>query len=307
MPAPGMSPAHRSGYVALVGRPNVGKSTLLNVILGEKVAAVSPKPQTTRNRIVGIKTTPDWQVVFLDTPGLHRPHCELNRYMVRVAQKAMSDVDLIHFVVDLDPRRPAEVDPADAAIARELRGARQPVFLVLNKVDLFRNKKDLLPRIEGHRTLLDFAEVFPISALQAAGVDELVRATVALLPEAPPYYPADLYTDQAERFLASELVREQIFLQTREELPYCAAVTVEAWTEKEGRIEIEMTIHLERDSQKGILIGRGGQRLKQIGTAARLELERILGTRVYLSLFVRVEPNWRKNPQALRKLGYEGP
>jgi GTP-binding protein Era len=198
------------------------------------------------------------------------------------------------------------VDRLDLAIAEQLRGAPKPVFLVLNKVDLFRNKADLLPRIDGYRTLLDFAEVFPISALRSVGVDDLVQATVAALPEGPPYYPADLYTDQAERFLASEVVREQIFLQTREELPYSAAVTVEAWTEEERRLQIEMTIHLERDSQKGIVIGRGGQMLKSIGTAARLELERILGTRVHLSLFVRVEPNWRKSPQALRKLGYEG-
>ena len=241
------NPPHRSGYVALVGRPNVGKSTLLNVILGEKVAAVSPKPQTTRNRIVGIKTAPGWQVVFVDTPGLHRPHTGLNRYMVNVAEKAIADVDLLHLLVDLDPRRPRQVDRLDLAIAEQLRGAPKPVFLVLNKVDLFRNKADLLPRIDGYRTLLDFAEVFPISALRSVGVDDLVQATVAALPEGPPYYPADLYTDQAERFLASEVVREQIFLQTREELPYSAAVTVEAWTEEETSASRSVTLNSSKE------------------------------------------------------------
>jgi GTP-binding protein Era len=297
---------HRAGYVALVGRPNVGKSTLLNSLLGEKVAAVSAKPQTTRNRILGIKTLAAAQVVFLDTPGIHRPHCELNRYMVEVAERAIEEVDLVHLVVAVDPRRAPVVDELDAGIAERLRATRTPRFLVVNKVDLFRRKPDLLPWIDLYGKLLDFAQVIPVSAKTGLGLDVLLSETVRALPHGPAFYPSDLYTVEVERFLAAEVVREQIFHHTREELPYAAAVTVEAWTERESRVEIDATIHVERESQKAIVIGKGGQMLRRIGTGARREISRMLGISVHLQLFVRVEPNWRRDARALRKLGYGG-
>jgi GTP-binding protein Era len=297
---------HRSGYVAIVGRPNVGKSTLMNALCGERVAAVSAKPQTTRNRILGVKTLPHAQILFFDTPGIHEPHSELNRYMVRTAERALEEVDILYFLVDLNPQRVA-LDDLDAVIAERIRPQAAKKFLVINKVDQFRRKEALLPRIALYKDLCEFAEVFPISALEGTGLDALLDATVAALPEGPAYYPADIYTDQAERFLAAEIVREQIFRKTREELPYASAVTVESWTEIEGRIDIHATIHVERESQKSIVIGKGGAMLKNIGTAARRELAEMLATRVNLFLFVRVEPNWRKSPEALRKLGYEPP
>jgi GTP-binding protein Era len=298
---------HRSGYVALIGRPNVGKSTLLNALCKEKVAAVSPKPQTTRNRILGIHTREGAQVVFLDTPGIHEPHTRLNEYMVGVAEGTLADVDVIYFLVDFPRGVSPRVDPMDASIAERLRGRDTPTFLVANKVDLFRDKAALLPWLELYAKLAVFTDVFPVSAMKGDGIEALESRTIALLPEGPQYYPADSYTDQPERFLAAEIVREKIFLHTKQELPYASAVTVEAWTEADARIEIEATIHVERASQKGIVIGQRGQMLKRIGTEARLELERVLGARIHLRLFVRVEPDWRKDARALRKLGYDPP
>ena len=299
--------AHRSGYVALVGRPNVGKSTLLNALCGEKVAAVSDKPQTTRDRILGVVTRPAAQLVFLDTPGIHEPHSTLNEYMVQVAEKTLAEVDVIYLMVDFPAGKFVHVNSVDASIAQRVAGKKKPVFLVANKVDLFGDKSALLPWLEAYAKLADFAEIFPLSARKKDGLAELEKATIARLPVGPQYYPADLYTDQPERFLAAEIVREKIFHNVTKELPYASAVTVEAWTETERRIEIDATIHVERDSQKAIIIGKGGQMLKKIGTDARLELERLLGTRVHLQLFVRVEPNWRKDPRSLKKLGYEAP
>lgn len=305
------SPIHRSGYVALVGRPNVGKSTLLNALLGEKVAAVSPKPQTTRNRIVGVHTEPAGQIVFLDTPGFHQPHSKLNTFMIDEAERALGDVDVAYLVVDFRLSGSVRVDDEDAALAARLKGRKgqggKPlsVFLVVNKVDLHQHKGVLLPWMEAYSALLPEAEVFPVSALKGDGVQELRRLTLQRLPEHPAYYPPDVYTDQPERFLAAEIVREKIFLASKQELPYASAVTVEAWTEEGGRVEIHATIHVERNSQKGIIIGKGGQMLKRIGSEAREELQRMLGIRIHLQLFVRVEPNWRHDARALRKLGYE--
>ena len=304
-------PVHRSGYVALVGRPNVGKSTLLNALLGEKVAAVSPKPQTTRNRIVGVYSEPNAQIVFLDTPGFHQPHSKLNTFMIDEAERALGDVDVIYFLVDFRPSGPVRVDPQDAELGAHLQNRKSPqgrpvpVFLVVNKVDLLRQKAVLLPWMQAYAELVPQAEVFPISALKGDGVEALRTLTLERLPEGPAYYPPDIFTDQPERFLAAEIIREKVFLAARQELPYATAVTVEAWTEEGGRLEIHATIHVERDSQKGIIIGKGGQMLKHIGSEARQDLQKMIGARIHLQLFVRVEPDWRQDGRALRKLGYE--
>ncbi len=291
---------HRSGYVAIVGRPNVGKSTLLNRLLGQKIAIVSPKPQTTRNRIAGIRTTDAAQTIFLDTPGIHRARSLINRRMVDVALNTLGEVDGILWLVDA--RDGLRRD--DEEIAERLKPLRATVVVLLNKIDLIAKGK-LLPLIERLAELLPGREIIPITALKGDGVEIVLDRIEKLLPEGPRYYTEGEITDQTERFLAAEIVREKVFLRTREEIPYGTAVTIDEFTEKEERnlIVIKATIHVERETHKHILIGRRGAMLKEIGTEAREELERILGCKIFLELFIRVDPGWTQDPNALSELG----
>jgi GTP-binding protein Era len=292
--------AHRSGYAAIVGRPNVGKSTLLNALVGAKVAIVSPKPQTTRNRILGIRTLPEAQVAFLDTPGIHAARSLLNRRMVEVAQQAVGEADVVLLVLDAK----AGLTRGDEELARRLAALGHPTISVVNKLDRVRPPA-LLPIMQALGALLPGSDVIPTNARSGEGVDQVLAATVAALPEGPRLHPGDEYTTETERFLVQEIVREQLFLQTEEEVPYGTAVVVEEFSERPERnlLVIHATIVVARQSQKGIVIGRGGARLKEIGRHARLELEKLFGVKVFLELFVRVEPGWAADPRRLRELG----
>ena len=290
----------RSGYVSLTGRPNVGKSTLLNTILGEKIAIVTPKPQTTRNRLVGIKTLPDAQIVFLDTPGIHKPKHKLGEWMVREAHGSVKDVDVVLFMVE--PEGPGA---GDKFIMDDLKGMNKPVFLLINKVDTVK-KSQILPVIDAYSKLYPFKEILPVSAATGEGLDALLKGIVEHLPEGPKYYPEDLVTDQYERFMASEIIREKIMQQTGDEIPYSVAVEIITWTERaDGTVYIQANIYVERDGQKGIIIGKDGARLKAIGTSARLEIEQLLSAKVFLELWVKVKKDWRSNDQVLRELGFK--
>ena len=290
--------AHRAGYAAIVGRPNVGKSTLLNALVGAKVAIVTPKPQTTRNRILGIRTLPEAQVVFLDTPGIHEARSLLNRRMVDLARQALGEADVVVLVVDAT----VGVTPGDRELARGLAGPGRPVLVVLSKRDRVRPPK-LLPLMETIATLLPGREIIPVSARSGENVPLVLAAVAKLLPEGPRLYPDDEYTTGTERFLAQELVREQLFLQTEEEIPYGTAVQVEEFTEKPGLVVVRAAVLVDRAGHRGIVIGAGGTRLREIGRRARLELEALLGVKVFLELFVRVEPGWAKDERRLRELG----
>jgi GTP-binding protein Era len=292
--------SHRSGFIAIIGAPNVGKSTLLNRILGEKVAITSPRPQTTRNRITGILTRPEAQVVFLDTPGIHPARSRLNRNLVRVALQAIEETDAVLAMTDTYREALEQAEPVLAALKRQSK----PVVLAINKIDLV-GKPALLPLIDHYRQELDFAAIVPICALTGEGTQELLAELVRLLPEGPQLFPEDVFTDQSERFLATEIIREKIFNLTGKEVPYATAVEVEDWKEEERLLRIYATVWAERDSQKAILIGQGGQMLKRIGQEARLDLERLLGLKVFLQLWVRVRRDWRRDPRALHQLGLE--
>jgi len=289
-----------SGYIAIIGRANVGKSTLLNQILGEKVAIVSPKPQTTRNRITGIRTTEAAQIIFIDTPGIHQGHSLMNRRMMDTALQTLDEVDGVLWLLDAHDKIKLE----EERIAETLRGVETPVLILLNKIDLI-SKGKLLPLMERCAALLPGKEIVPVSALKGDGLDLVLNIVEHWLPEGPRYFTSGEYTDQSERFLASEIVREKVFLLTREEIPYGVAVTIDEFTEKEEKnlIVIAATIHTERDSHKGILIGKRGTMLKEIGRQAREELEALLGCRIFLELFVRVDPNWTQNPRLLIEMG----
>jgi GTPase len=304
----------RSGFCAIVGRPNVGKSTLLNRFLGEKLAVVTPKPQTTRNRIMGVKNLDDAQIIYVDTPGIHRGKSELNRYMVEQALAASAECDVVLYLVEAPRVRAVDLegksfDPGEGnrLILDALAKLKTPKILGINKVDLLREKEALLPLISHYQKLLPFQEIVPISASEGVGVEDLEKAVVAQLPEGPRLYPEDMLTDRAERFLAAELVREQVFLLLAEEVPYSIAVSIEQWQEREGRkdVVIDAIVHVERDSQKKIVIGAGGQMIKDIGTKARQEIGRLLGCPVHLKLFVKVDPDWTYEKGALRRLGYD--
>lgn len=293
-------PDFRSGYACIIGRPNVGKSTLLNSILGQKVAIVTSKPQTTRNRLTGIKTLPDCQIIFFDTPGIHRPLHRLGEIMVRSAVEAAREVDVLVWVVP--PRKPAG---EDLDILEEVRRISKPAVVAINKIDLVR-KDDLLPLIGEFSRLAAFSGIVPVSAKTGDGVDSLVGVIRGLLPPGPMLYPGDMTTDQAERFIVGEIVREKLMEFTRDEIPHSAAVEVVRWQEdgERGLVSIDVNIVVERDSQKGIIIGGRGAMIKRIGSAARREIERFLGTRVYLSLWVKVSKDWRQNDRFLREMGF---
>ena len=290
----------RSGYVAIIGRPNVGKSTLLNKILGEKVAIVSPKPQTTRNRITGIRTTEGSQIIFIDTPGIHQGHSLMNRRMMDTALHTLDEVDGVLWLLDAHEKLKQE----EERIAETLRGVDTPVLILLNKIDLV-SKGKLLPLMERCAEVLPGKEIVPVSALKGDGLEITLNIVEQWLPKGPRYFTEGEYTDQSERFLASEIVREKVFLLTREEIPYGVAVTIDEFTEKEEKnlIVIAATIHTDRDSHKGILIGKRGAMLKEIGRQAREELEALLGCRIFLELFVRVDANWTRNPNLLTEMG----
>lgn len=296
-----MSEAFRSGFVAMVGRPNVGKSTLLNRLVGRKVAITSDKPQTTRNKVVGVVHRPGVQIVLLDTPGIHRPFHRLGEFMVQAARRALEGVDAVLLVVAADPAGPG---PGDREAAGVVGGSPAPVLLVVNKVDLLGGAvpPDLL---EAYAALGRFAGVFPVSAHTGQGLEELVRAVAEILPEGPPYFPEDMVTDQPERVFIAEVIREKILQLCREEVPHAVAVDVEQMAERDnGMLYVAATIYAEKESQKGILIGRGGSMLKEIGRLARAELEPRLGTRIYLDLWLKVKEDWRNREGALQSFGY---
>ena len=297
-----MARAHRAGFVALLGRPNVGKSTLLNRLVGEKMAIVSPRPQTTRTRITGIRTLPHAQVVFVDTPGLHAATGRLDRLMASTADRAVEDVDLVCFVAE------ATEDPArlDHAALGRLKASRAPVYACLNKTDLVSPRTRLLPLITAYRVAYPFAEIVPISAERGENCDRLLELILEALPERPAYFPSDALTDQPETFWVAEAIREKIFRLTHQEIPYACAVRVQELTERQRPpcLYIRATIFVERQSQRGILIGKGGSMLKRIGASARSDLERFFGIKVYLDLSVRVRSDWRKDDDALREFGF---
>ena len=307
--------AFRSGYVSIIGRPNAGKSTLLNTILGQKVSIVTKKPQTTRNRIIGIKTLKDAQIVFMDTPGIHKKlHTKLDEAMMREARDAMREVDVVLFMVE--PKLPgaAEKDILDLIIGGKKgkagKNRKAVLFLLINKVDSVRKSK-LLPVIQAYSELYGFDEVIPISALTGDGVDLLLERLPGYLPEGPMYYPEDLVTDQLERFMVSEIIREKVMEATFEEVPHAVAVEVTRWEEPQGEggparglVRISADIWVERDSQKGIIIGKGGRMLKDIGQAARLEAEKLLNARVFLELWVKLRKDWRSDTKSIPELGF---
>jgi GTP-binding protein Era len=292
----------KSGFIGIVGRPNVGKSTLLNSIMGETIAITSPKPQTTRNRIMGIKHLADGQLIFLDTPGIHDPHKPLNTAMVKTARNVFSDVDVILALIEAGNG----IYPADRTLLASLSPYCQRAILVINKIDLVK-KDTLLPLIAEAREVFPCRAFFPLCARQNEDIPALLREIWELLPEGPSYFPEDMLTDRSERFIAAEIIREKILLLTHREIPYAAAVVVESFEEVEGKelIRIQATIHVERDSQKKILIGQKGSMLKRIGTEARLDMERFFATKIYLQLFVRVQKDWTHSERLVREFGYD--
>lgn len=297
--------AHRAGFVSIVGRPNAGKSTLLNALVGEKIAIVTEKPQTTRMNIQGIlnvkaqRGRPAAQIVFIDTPGVHKPDSRLNRKMMQEIHAALESRDLILLLVDAAER----FGPADEQVLELVKRSGGPVFLLLNKVDKL-HKGNLLPIIDQYSKLHAFDEIIPISAMKRDGLDVLIDKVACTLPASPPYFPEDQLTDQPERFLASEIIREKVLLKTGKEVPYATAVIVERYEDRPKLTRISAAIYCERDGQKAILIGKGGEKLKQMGTAARLELERRLDKKVFLELFVKVKPGWRQSAAFVEELDW---
>lgn len=296
----------RSGFVCILGRPNAGKSTLLNALVGEKLAIISSKPQTTRNRIQGIVHVPKGkskdgaQIVLVDTPGVHKPDSSLSRKMMVEVREALEGCDLLLVVMDVTHT----FDPRDQFALDLVKQSGTNAFLVLNKVDLIREKAKLLPLIDEYRKLYDFSEVIPISALKRNGLDALLDLVIAALPAGPAYFPEDQITDQPARFMAAEIVREQVLLHTKEEIPYATTVIVDSFEEGAKLTRIAATIYCEREGQKGILVGKGGQMLKKIGTAARWQIEQMVGTKVFLELYVKVEPGWRNSRAFVEELDW---
>lgn len=295
-----MNPKHKSGFVSLIGRPNSGKSTLLNALVGQKVAIVADKPQTTRTAIQGVATLPDAQIVFIDTPGIHKADSALNKRLMDAVRGALEERDLLLFVADAShPVGDEDRRAIDIARKRET-----PVVLVLNKIDLVKDKSKLLPLIEDYKKVYDFADYVPISATKGVGLDELRRVILSHLPEGPAYFPEDYVTDQPERFLAGELIREKVLLATRQEVPHSVAVSIDKWEETERLTRIYATVRVEREGQKVIVIGSKGAMLKRIGTLARQEMEKLFGVHIFLDLHVKVQPGWRNKPSFLNALDW---
>jgi GTP-binding protein Era len=306
----------KAGFVALIGRPNVGKSTLLNRVLGEKLAIATPRPQTTRNRILGVRNLPGAQLVLVDTPGLHRPtgrgRSRLNQYMVKEALSALAEVDAVALLVECPTGAEAkrwalrsEIDAADQYVVDELVRANKPVVLAINKVDLLRDKRLLLPCLDAWNRAFRFAAMVPISAQTGDGVDRLVEALVGLLPAGAALFPEEMLTDRAERWLGAELIREQVFLLTKQEVPYAVAITIDEWQERGRDVMVSATVHVEKEAQKKIVVGERGRMIREIGARARQEIAKLLDCPVHLKLFVRVDAGWTGKPSTLRDLGYE--
>lgn len=292
----------KSGFISIIGRPNVGKSTLLNRVIGQKIAIMSDKPQTTRNKVQGVLTNPESQMIFIDTPGIHKPKHKLGEFMLKTAKNTLREVDLIMFMVNAEQ----ELGKGDEFIMELLEGTKTPVFLVINKIDQV-HPDSLLSIIEGYKERFEFAEIVPISALQGNNVESLLATIEKYLPEGPQYYPADQVTDHPERFIISELIREKVLHLTREEIPHSIAVVIDKIKpdeEKENMIRVQATIMVERDSQKGIVIGKRGALLKEVGTRARKDIEMLLGSKVYLELWVKVQKDWRNKSTQLRDFGF---
>ncbi|RED65725.1 GTPase Era [Cohnella lupini] len=291
----------KSGFVAIVGRPNAGKSTLMNQVIGQKIAIMSDKPQTTRNKIHGVYTTDDMQIVFLDTPGITKPNSKLGNYMLKAAESAFNEVEAILFLTDVTE----PIGGGDRYIIEQLKKVQgTPVFLVLNKIDKI-HPEAMLPVIDKYRKLMDFAEIVPVSALQGNNVNSLLEQVSKYLGEGPMYYPADQITDHPEQFVCAELIREKLLQLTREEVPHSIAVEIESMSvEDNGLVNVGAVIFVERDSQKGIIIGKSGALLKEVGRLARVDMERLLGSKIFLELWVKVNKDWRNRDSMLKTLGY---
>ncbi|MDT3947718.1 GTPase Era [Staphylococcus haemolyticus] len=291
---------HKSGFVSIIGRPNVGKSTFMNRVIGHKIAIMSDKAQTTRNKIQGVMTRNDAQIIFLDTPGIHKPKHKLGDYMMRVAKNTLSEIDAIMFMVNVNE----EIGRGDEYIMEMLKNVKTPVFLVLNKIDLV-HPDALMPRIEQYQKYMNFTEIVPISALEGLNVDHFIDVLKTYLPEGPKYYPDDQISDHPEQFVVSEIIREKILHLTSEEIPHAIGVNVDRMIkENDERVRVEATIYVERDSQKGIVIGKGGKKLKDVGKRARHDIEMLLGSKVYLELWVKVQKDWRNKVNFIRQMGY---
>jgi GTPase len=298
-------PHFRAGYITIIGEPNVGKSTLMNALLNQKISIVTNKPQTTRHKILGILSTDEAQIIFLDTPGIIKPRYMLQEMMMQFASSAIQDADLLFFMIDATTPGVKDDDLAHDEAFKRLEGLQKPVYLVLNKVDLV-DKRSLLPVIDFYSRKFPFQEIFPISALKNEATGDLVSAALRVLPEHPPYYPLDIVSEQNQRFFVSEIIREKIFLRTQEEIPYSTTVDIVDFKEREaGKWFVSADIYVERESQKGILIGKKGAMLKEIGLLARKEVERFLEHPVYLELHVKVRENWRGDKTWLARLGYK--
>ncbi|UXR68650.1 MULTISPECIES: GTPase Era [unclassified Staphylococcus] len=291
---------YKSGFVTIIGRPNVGKSTFVNRVIGNKIAIMSDKAQTTRNKIQGVMTQNDAQIIFLDTPGIHKPKHKLGDYMMKVAKNTLSEIDAVMFMVNANE----EIGRGDQYIMEMLKTVKTPVFLVLNKIDLV-HPDELMPKIEKYQSYMSFSEIIPISALEGHNVDHFINVLKSYLPEGPQYYPDGQISDHPEQFVVSELIREKILQTTSEEIPHSIGVNVERMIqESEDRVHVEAVIYVERDSQKGIVIGKGGKKLKEIGKRARLDIEYLLGSKVYLDLWVKVQKDWRNKSQFIKQMGY---
>ncbi|KGX85315.1 GTPase Era [Pontibacillus marinus] len=291
----------KSGFISIIGRPNVGKSTFMNRVIGQKIAIMSDKAQTTRNKVQGVYTSEDAQLVFIDTPGIHKPKHKLGDFMVNMAEQSLNEVDLVLFMINAKEG----FGRGDEFIINMLQKVNQPVFLIVNKIDEV-HPDELLPIIDEYRSKYNFAEIIPISALEGNNVDHLMKVMVDQMPEGPQYYPEDHITDHPERFIISELVREKALHLTREEIPHSIAVKVESVKEQEdeGKVLVQATIIVERSSQKGIIIGKQGKMLKEIGQKARKDIEKLLGTKIYLELWVKVQKDWRNKDMQLQDFGY---
>ena len=291
---------HKSGFVSIIGRPNVGKSTFVNRVIGHKIAIMSDKAQTTRNKIQGVMTRDDAQIIFIDTPGIHKPKHKLGDYMMRVAKNTLSEIDAIMFMVNVNE----DIGRGDEYIMEMLKNVKTPIFLVLNKIDLV-HPDTLMPKIEQYQSYMDFTDIIPISALEGLNVDHFIDVLKSFLPEGPKYYPDNQISDHPEQVVVSEIIREKILHLTSEEIPHAIGVNVDRMIkEDEDRVRIEATIYVERDSQKGIVIGKGGKKLKEVGKRARRDIEMLLGSKVYLELWVKVQRDWRNKVNFIRQIGY---